>query len=73
MSDVWHVFKKDDVGLKVICSLCNKRYVNSGSSTTNMWNHLKFKHKSKFIELDNIRRGLSGSTFNHSISIDNDE
>jgi len=28
--------------------------------TTNLWNHLKFKHKNKFIELDRLRRGVSG-------------
>jgi len=76
MSEVWQVFSKDDAGLKVKCSLCKKKYANPGSSTSNMWNHLKFKHKPKFIELDRIRMGLSGSAFNQdvsNVSIDEDE
>lgn len=73
MSEVWQVFKKDDLSLKVVCLLCNKRYVNTGSSTTNMWNHLKFKHKSKFLELDRIRMGLSDSVFYQAVSQDEDE
>ncbi|XP_060882143.1 E3 SUMO-protein ligase ZBED1-like [Metopolophium dirhodum] len=76
MSEVWQVFSKDDAGLKVKCSICKKKYANPGSSTTNMWNHLKFKHKPKFIELDRIRMGLSGSAFNQdvfNVSIDEDE
>ncbi|KAL4130609.1 hypothetical protein QTP88_008030 [Uroleucon formosanum] len=71
MSEIWQVFKKDDGG-KVICVSCNKKYANPGSSTTNMWNHLRFKHKPKFLELDRLRRGLSG-VFDQGASIDNDE
>jgi len=76
MSEVWQVFSKDDAGLKVTCSICKKKYANPGSSTTNMWNHLKFKHKPKCIELDRIRMGLSGSAFNQdvfNVTIDEDE
>ncbi|KAE9529981.1 hypothetical protein AGLY_011443 [Aphis glycines] len=72
MSEIWQVFKKDDGG-KVICVSCNKKYANPGSSTTNMWNHLRFKHKPKFLELDRLRRGLSGGVFDQGASIDNDE
>lgn len=60
MSEVWQVFTKDAHNIKVICKICLKQYVNSGSNTTNLWNHLKFKHKKKFIELDRLRRGVSG-------------
>lgn len=60
MSEVWQVFTKHENGIKVICKLCSKHYVNSGSNTTNLWNHLKFKHKTKYIELDRLRRGVSG-------------
>jgi hypothetical protein len=67
MSEVWQIFKKDELNSKVICNLCNKQYKNAGSSTTNLWNHLKFKHKTKFNELDQFRRGVSGFT------IDEDE
>lgn len=72
MSEVWQVFRKDDVSLKVMCMLCNKWYVNHGSSTTNMWNHLKLKHKSKYIELDRIRKGLSSSVFDQGLSLNED-
>ncbi|KAF0749986.1 zinc finger BED domain-containing protein 1-like [Aphis craccivora] len=60
MSEVWQVFTKHENGTKVICKICSKHYVNSGSNTTNLWNHLKFKHKNKYIELDRLRRGVSG-------------
>jgi hypothetical protein len=73
MSEVWQVFRKDDDALKVMCMLCNKWYVNIGSSTTNMWNHLKYKHRSKYIELDRIRKGLSSSVFHQDVSLNEDE
>lgn len=73
MSGVWQFFKKDNVSLKVICVLCKKQYVNPGSSTTNMWNHLKHKHNSKFIELNRIRMGLSKSVPDQGGSLDEDE
>lgn len=73
VSDVWQIFKKDDVSLKIVCTLCNKQYANSGSSTTNMWNHLKFKHKSKCVELDQIRKGFSRSVFSQGLFVDKDE
>jgi len=61
MSEAWQAFKKQENGVRVICLLCNKSYSNPGSNTTNLWNHLKGKHKSKYIELDQIRRGVTSS------------
>lgn len=60
MSEVWQVFNKHENGINVICTICKKQYVNSGSNTTNLWNHLKFKHQLKYTELDRLRRGVSG-------------
>lgn len=71
MSEAWQVFTKHANGIKVICNLCSKQYVNSGSNTTNLWNHLKFKHKMKYIELDRIRRGVSG--FDVAVADNDDE
>lgn len=61
MSEVWQAFKKRENGVRVTCLLCDKSYSNPGSNTTNLWNHLKGKHKSKYIELDQIRRGVTSS------------
>jgi hypothetical protein len=73
MSEIWQVFKKDDDALKVICMLYNKRYVNPGLSATNIWNHLKYKHRSKYIELDRTRKGLSSSALDQGVSLSEDE
>ncbi|KAL4083743.1 hypothetical protein QTP88_029059 [Uroleucon formosanum] len=53
INEVWQVFTKDAHSIKVICQICFKQYINSGSNTINLWNHLKF------IELDRLRRGVS--------------
>jgi BED zinc finger len=46
-SYVWNYFKKDEHfkdNKKATCILCNKTYVCSGSSTTNISKHLKVVH-----------------------------
>ncbi|CAI6358404.1 unnamed protein product [Macrosiphum euphorbiae] len=73
MSEVWQVFTKHENGIKVICKECSGLYINSGSNTTNLLNHLKFKHKKKYIELDRLRRGVSGpEAADHLEVADND-
>lgn len=46
-SHVWKHFRKDEHfknNKKAICIICNKTYICSGSSTTNISNHLKQVH-----------------------------
>jgi len=71
MSEVWQVFIKTDRGLRAQCQICKKTYSNSGTNTTNLWNHLQSKHKPKFKELDEQRKGFSGSP--SALLDDNDE
>lgn len=70
MSEVWQVFTKHENGIKVVCKICGKQYANSGSNTANLWNHLKFKHKNKYIELDRLRRGIAGPDTPESPDLD---
>lgn len=51
--------------------ICKKTYSNSGTNTTNLWNHLQSKHKPKFKELDDQRKGFSASP--SALLDDNDE
>lgn len=60
MSQVWNVFKKSECGIKAECQICLKRLSNSGTNTTNFWNHLKSVHKYKYNELDRLKRGTQG-------------
>ncbi|CAI6358473.1 unnamed protein product [Macrosiphum euphorbiae] len=73
MSEVWQVFIKTDCGLRAQCQICKKTYANSGTNTTNLWNHLQSKHKSKFKELDDQRKGFSGSPSPSSLLVNIDE
>jgi len=70
MSEVWQVFIKTDCGLLAQCQICKKTYANSGTNTTNLWNHLQSKHKPKFKELDDQRKGFSGSPSSLLVNID---
>ncbi|KAL5237697.1 hypothetical protein ACI65C_005107 [Semiaphis heraclei] len=57
MSLVWNVFTKSECGYRATCDMCFKSFSNSGSNTTNLWNHLKKSHKGKYNELDKQKRG----------------
>lgn len=57
MSQVWNVFTKSECGKRAKCGVCLKSVSNSGSNTTNLWNHLKSVHKHKYNVLDRLKRG----------------
>lgn len=57
MSLVWNVFTKSECGYRVTCDMCFKSFLNSGSNTKKLWNHLKKSHKGKYNELDKQKRG----------------
>lgn len=58
MSQVWNIFSKDESGRRATCFICSKSISNTGTNTTNLWNHLRSLHKSKYNELDRLKRGV---------------
>jgi len=57
--------------LRAQCQICKRTYSNSGTNTTNLWNHLQSNNKAKFKELDEQRKGFSRSP--SSLLDENDE
>ena len=70
MSQAWNVFKKSECGQRAKCEICLKSLSNSGTITTNLWNHLKSVHKYKYDELDRLKRDTEDIDDDLETSID---
>ena len=51
MSQVYKHYTKDKINQKAQCKLCNKFVPWKGSSTKDLWTHLKNHHSSEYKEL----------------------